>query len=339
MVWLPVPPPPHPTLKEGVVRKWGSLTFPTLSPPSLSRWGGINQGGALAAHQGSAVSSDYPTGQRFSHVYLAPQAALPDSQRMRLRLATLLCDFAYIDFAKTVARELGVAVTGAGSRDHYWKKFLVNAELRDVLDIITIRFRAFKALEQIVRDPNPSSARWVSGVRRIFSEEKLHYTIDDLAGVHYAVDMEFSRNQVSAIAALQASRYSNARDAFQNAMTAFDAVPPDGKSALRSVFFSAEGLFKLMFPKANLLGGNTVDAYLIPRIKELHAADTAALISATAMARSFREWIISAHKYRHEPGTEEPAQVPISLAILLVSQGAGYIHWLAEIDMQRTLMT
>jgi len=53
---------------------------------------------------------------------------------------------------------------------------------------------------------------------------------------------------------------------------------------------------------------------------------------ANKQLRAFLEWIDAAHFYRYEPGTDEPAQPPLELAIELVSIGAAFIRRLARLD-------
>ena len=46
----------------------------------------------------------------------------------------------------------------------------------------------------------------------------------------------------------------------------------------------------------------------------------------------FKEWIDAAHHYRHEPGQQEPVQPPLLLVVQMVSVGASFVRWLAELD-------
>jgi hypothetical protein len=108
-------------------------------------------------------------------------------------------------------------------------------------------------------------------------------------------------------------------------------MPPDGKAAVRGVFTPAEGLFRLM-TSAGVLGVSELDKNIRPRIDALFVADIPARTASHRILASFQDWIAACHQYRHEPGTEEPAQPPLSLAIMLVSQGAGFIRWLIQID-------
>jgi hypothetical protein len=89
-------------------------------------------------------------------------------------------------------------------------------------------------------------------VKAIFAEENLAYQIDEVGGIHPAVDHEFQRNIVSAIAALQSQRYRNVRDAFESASNHLSADPPNYKQAWRGTFAAVGLLFGLMFPHVRL---------------------------------------------------------------------------------------
>jgi hypothetical protein len=93
---------------------------------------------------------------------------------------------------------------------------------------------------------------WRDVVKEIFAEENLAYEIDAVGGIHPAVDFEFQRNIVSAIAALQSQRYRNVRDAFEGASNHLSADPPNYKQAWRGTFAAVAGLFGLLFPYAPL---------------------------------------------------------------------------------------
>ncbi len=111
-----------------------------------------------------------------------------------------------------------------------------------------------------------------------------------------------------------------------------DSTPPDGKAGIRAMFFSAEGLFRLMNPNSPQLNSAEVIKRLKPQVDALYADQKPAIHVAQKQISAFKEWIDGAHFYRHEPGTEEPAQPPIDLAIYMISQGAAYIRWLIQLD-------
>ena len=54
--------------------------------------------------------------------------------------------------------------------------------------------------------------------------------------------------------------------------------------------------------------------------------------AASKLLSAFKDWINAAHFYRHEPGHQDPAQPPLMLAVQMVSVGASFIRWLAELD-------
>jgi hypothetical protein len=68
-----------------------------------------------------------------------------------------------------------------------------------------------------------------------------------------------------------------------------------------------------------------------PRQKAL-ATDSVALGAAIKLLNAFRDWIDAAHFYRHESGRPEPVQPPLLLVVQMVSVGASFLRWLAELD-------
>jgi hypothetical protein len=131
---------------------------------------------------------------------------------------------------------------------------------------------------------------------------------------------------------LQTSRYQNVLNSFEQGETALGIVPPDGKGAIRATFASAEGLFRLMCPSAPRLTVSEIDKNLVPYLQSTFVDDATAAGATSKLLASFKGWVDAAHFYRHEPGREEIAQPPLTLAINLVGLGASYIRWLAEID-------
>jgi hypothetical protein len=244
---------------------------------------------------------------------------------MRRRLSGLMFEMSSrSEFGGFLERELGVSVPYNGFYD--WHKFFAKALLRDVLDTITI-FRHFAQ-----QKASTDFYKWIAEVPPILAEENVSYVVDEEGGIHYSIDAEFNRNQAATLAVLSARRYTGVLHAFEAAFPALDLTPSDGKAAVRQIFFAAENLFKLMFPSHSLLGANAAERELNKRVDMLYKDDEAARAASNRMIASFKDWITAAHSYRHEPGEEEPVQPPLSLALLLVSQGTSYIRWLAELD-------
>jgi hypothetical protein len=279
--------------------------------------------------------ADIPSGQRFSQTYLSSPDLLPDSARMRLRLGHSYGQFFLGDFGNILARELGVYVDSpASQRGYYWPPFLEKAELRDVLDSLTIRYASMVVdhYDEKGEDTRKAKEKFLSEARRIFKEERVRYRIDDKGGVHFTVDAEFERSRIATLSGLGRPRYAGVKELFEAAFTAMDSTPPDGKATIRGVFFAAESLFRLMYPNSPQLNAGEVAKQLKPRIDALYNDQKPAVYVAKKQLSAFREWIDGAHFYRHEPGTEDPAQPPLDLAIYMVSQGAAHIRWLTRID-------
>ena len=222
-----------------------------------------------------------------------------------------------------IERELGVEV-GAYHAFHF-ESFCKKCSVRDLLDMITLAFVEFKRRGNV-------AARWLNESRRIFSEEHLAYEIDDVGVVHPAVDKEFQRNRQSTVAGLQMPRYANSLVAFSRVSDELASHPPNGKDAWRAVFSSVEGLFRLMFPSATQLTAGAVENDLSGLIQKLYGTDPAALRAANKQLASFKDWVDASHNYRHEPGSEEPVQPPIDLAILAISTGTAFLRWLIFLD-------
>ena len=269
-------------------------------------------------------------GQRFSHVYIPRGEPFSDSTRMRGRLASLLQAIENVDLYAFLKAELGIAIPWTYGPD--WNAFIAKAELRDVLDIVTLVHGRLKAVDKYASPKRNES--WLRQVRRIFKEEHVGYLVDDDGGVHFAIDAEFAGNQQAAIAALQTPRYANVLNALQAGFSSLDETPANGKAAIRGIFAAAEGLFRLTFVKAHKLGGDEIKRYLKPAIDAVFTGDETSRATTHGVVNSFLDWIVAAHNYRHEPGTQETAQPPLSLAVLMVSQGAAFVRWLAEVDAQ-----
>lgn len=281
-----------------------------------------------------------PEGQLFSRVYLKRGEPTPDSERMRNRIGAALKSaqeqddiFDRLDqygrrierkpLHKTVEERLGIHIPWKqGYPD--WKKFASDFEIRDILDAVSILYIYGGRL-------------WLERARLIFSEENVCYSIDDQGGVHLSIDQEFNAQRLAAISVLSASRYQNVRQQFESAYSALDQIPPDGKAAMRANFYAVEGLYRLMFPLAPRLAKDGIATYLKPLVQSKFTSNLTAQRAHTKVILSFQEWIETMHYYRHEPGSEEPAQPPLSLAVLTVCQGANWLRWLVEIDQDQSL--
>lgn len=264
---------------------------------------------------------------RYSQLYIDQSAPLPDSDRARHRLGALMESLVPQDntyrLSRSLEQELGVEVGVFRSYD--WPKFTKTCATRDLLDTVTVTFTYLKRLGGI-------ATRWLNETRRIFSEEGLAYEVDDEGIVHPAVDKEFQRNRQATVAGLHKSRYANSLAAFTRISDDLAEVPPDGKAAWRATFSAVEGLFRLMFPRVTQLNSGAVETNLSPMLQRIYGSDPVALRAAQKQLASFKDWVDASHNYRHEPGSEEPVQPPIDLAVLAVSNGTSFLRWLIVLD-------
>ncbi|SCB37736.1 hypothetical protein GA0061098_1007169 [Bradyrhizobium shewense] len=280
------------------------------------------------------MSDTEQSGQRFSHVYLRREELLQDSPRARRRVAAWIAAIPKDaeDLGTFLVAELGIDVVLNYGVD--WSTTLGRFSTADFLDSITLIYRHFTLKRQSpvgMRNPRLNEYFLVTS-RRIFSEERLSYRIDDRGGVHFVVDAEFAANRNATITAIEAPRYANVRTEFEKGMSALSNAIPDGKEAVRGVFGAAEGLYRLMFAKAPKLTSADAAKNLGSAIQSLYAADAVAQRAASKMVSSFADWVDACHNYRHEQGTEEPSQPPLDLAIEMVSAGSGFVRWLVLFD-------
>ena len=265
---------------------------------------------------------------RYSQLYIDQPNPLPDSLRARRRLGKLL-ERVTASTAKELSeyldRELGVPVGVEFA--FQWPGFFEKCAIRDFLDCITLAAKFFTSTGR-----SAGVRTLIAEARRIFSEERLAYEIDDQGIVHPAIDREFQKNRSATVAGLQEARYSNSLAAFERVSEELATHPPNGKDAWRAVFTANEGLFRLMFRSATQLNTSAAEANLAPLIQKLYERDPVALRAASKQLASFKDWVDASHNYRHEPGSEEPVQPPIDLAILAISNGTAFLRWLITLD-------
>lgn len=250
---------------------------------------------------------------------------------MRRRLAAAFISYGeLVRLGHIIEKELGIDIDSDCGYDFFWPPFLEKAELRDVLDSVTMRYLTI--VDMYSRPDSKHRSEFIENISRIFKEESVHYRVDDKGGVHFAVDADFENSRVATIAHLGKQRYVAVRSNYEEAFSALDRTPPDGKAAIRSAFFAVEGLFRLIFNNAHQLSAAEVQKHLKPLVDQKYDGQKPAIHLAQKQVAAFSDWIDGAHFYRHEPGTEEPAQPPLSLAIYMVAQAGAHLRWLADFD-------
>lgn len=280
------------------------------------------------------AKQDLPVGQLFTHVYLQGVPLLQDSENFRRRLGVYLDQNHSQQKSQLVSylrQETGLQVSRRGLAYHL-EDFLVEVELKYLLDLITLTWRCFQQENMKSYVQRGSAFRWHQFVSRCFREEKLGYQLDVECGVHYFVDEEFERNRVATLSLLGTERYSGVRHSFEAAYTYLDSSPPDTKASVRSLFESVEILTKLMVNTSNL-NKYAVERTLKSKILALYKMDGVATKVISGLCDSFALWVDSIHYYRHGQVQEEPVAPSIHLAVYIISSGAAFLRWLVEIDV------
>ena len=273
------------------------------------------------------MGDEPPVGKLFSQVYIDRGPPARDSERLRTQICGALMRINNLDLdaiASMIHVQLGIEV-------YNWRDYFRDVPVQDFLDTITLIWRAMQSKGM----PRPATY-WRDFVRDAFRERNVGYQVDDRCGVHPLVDTEFDRNRTAAIAALQPARYRAALERFDAAHEALEAAPPDGKRAIEDTFEATEIVFKLLCdsPKVSRLAAHAVDQNLKPIVQSLYAGNGPALQAADLFLSAFMHWVNAAHNYRHGPKAESPMPPPLDLAIAMMSAGASFLRWLAEIDQQ-----
>lgn len=132
-------------------------------------------------------------------------------------------------------------------------------------------------------------------------------------------------------------RYGAVRDQLDASHSALDMVPPNTRDALQRIFEAAETLFKLVCAskKPPRLTSNEVDRSLRQLITDLYGSGSDEANAANQLLTGFGNWVNAIQSYRHGQEEELRGHPPIDLTVALVSQGANYLRWLAEIDQRQ----
>lgn len=266
-------------------------------------------------------------GKRFSQLYLERGTPGSDSVRFRRRLGAFCNNNLgnFIDeIPDVIHQELGVQVP-LGGLNYDMVNFFIQAEIRDVLDSITIIYN-------LIERQGSSAKGWRIFVQKAFREENLAYKVDEEAVVHFLVDEEFERNRVDVLKFLDTKCYASVKAAFEDAHRHLDTDPIDTKASVRSIFESLEILAKLMIPNAKNLNKRLVQNDLKESAKKAYKTDKVATKTINTIFTGLGEWVDALHNYRHGQGTEEPIAPPLGFAIYIFSAGASFLRWLLEID-------
>jgi hypothetical protein len=274
------------------------------------------------------ATGDANAEELYSRTYLRSSTAQRDSKRFRTRLSAWFFTGVASDertlLVKLIPRELGVRVPlGQGP---VWMQFFESAELRDLLDTISLIHRVLEA-----QRPGKATA-FRTFLARAFDEESLGYVINDAGGVRYRVDAEYERNRFSMIDGLGDPRYAAVKDAAESAFKRLDSAPFDTKAAVREMFEAVEILAKLMASTHEDLDERMVRSKIKPMANKLYAGKPSSASFSDQMLESLVKWVNAGHRYRHGQQTEEPVEPPMDMAVWFLSAGASHLRALVSLD-------
>ena len=273
-------------------------------------------------------------GEQYSRLYTRCGEASPDSARARYRIGALFRENIFSHHVEHLAdylsRQLGVPIPGDGKHSSDWQEFIRECRTSDFLDTITLVYRYL-----FWRVGDEVANWWKNVVRQIFADERLAYAIDDVGGVHPAIDREFQRNITSVVATLQLDRYQDIRQLLEGASGYLSADPPNYRQAWVATISGVERLFGLMFPHTRMTA-DELERRIQLVVQRAYEGDPTAQKAAQNLLIGFREWMQASQNYRHQPGAE-PIQPPADIAILAISFGASLLRWLAGLNESATV--
>lgn len=273
--------------------------------------------------------SECETGGYFSRAYLKRDAPSSDSKKLRKRLEAyfrdLFRDESY-EFGEFIEIELGLIVLERYNNFLDWEDVFSNQKIEDVLDIVTA---AHRFLFRSTRGSyNTKIVHFSEFVERAFREEFVSYRIDEKGGIHPFIDVAFVGAFSSVINELADPRLSAAKHYIEQAERCLLATQLDTRMAVRATFDAAENLFKLICTGQTQLNKTKIQQNLIPILLDAAPSEHERRALGKLMD-SFIGWIESGHFYRHEPGNSKPEKPSFEFAVLYLTQGFGYIRFLA----------
>ena len=232
-----------------------------------------------------------------------------------------------LQIAKILEAELGIKVRhkhiGMGVSKACFDDYFAEAPLRDILDVVTIIYRIFARIGHPAR-----AGTWQSEIERALREQRLPYEIDADGLVHPHIDQEFSRSKQSTIGALSGDHFTAARERYAEACDHLGSDGREAGDAIDKIFKANESVFR-QITGARSLDSNGCSRVLSARFQAIYDGDQHATSAAALTCQGFSKWVAAAHNYRHEGGVDAPNPAPLDLAITMVSQGAGYLRWMA----------
>lgn len=269
----------------------------------------------------------------FSRLYIDRGRPSSDSRRFRIRLATFADQMFFKSstmtelryrFATDIGARLGVKVPWVGTSVSI-EKFFIEAEIRDVLDSVTILFLRFSG-----QGYRSEALVWRKHVEQVIFEENLYYNVDENCIVHLLVDQEFEFNRAAALGALASQRWSEARADFEAAFK--HLRNGEGKQAIRMMFPAVEVAFRVMTKNAaSRLMPNEAKKNMNPLLEQKYAGNLPAIDAGKQLLEAFEKWIVASQPYRHGQAVENVSDPPLDLVVAHLSTGAAFLRWMIEL--------
>lgn len=286
---------------------------------------------SITSHVRCMPEENVPIGQLYSRIYLQPTETVRDSKRMRMRVLRAIerhipSRRRDAGFGAAVEGELGIEIVSSGgySSPHVWWERLVRQEL-SVSDLLNVMTMLWRGVEGRDRD------NFRNNITRIFAEEAIGFSIDEEMGFHPAFDEEFERSRRSIVRILNRERFRHEADFVAMSEAALLANPLDGRAAIRAVYDAAENLFKRITGRQNITNGHVRRELAAIALQDI-PKDGKSNVAVNKILNAFEDWAAACHVYRHAPGEAGTAQPTEAIAILIVSQGYGFVRWLAELS-------
>lgn len=142
------------------------------------------------------------------------------------------------------------------------------------------------------------------------------------------VDEEFSTTVQSVLDGLGDPKFTAARSALEDALGNLSPTRQSGKGLIRGVFEAVESAFLVVIEKkANRINGQSIEQHLKPLLNERYSGIPEAGDKIDRMLRTLKEWVNSAHPYRHGAPFEEVHEAPLDEAILSATIGMGFLRY------------
>jgi hypothetical protein len=274
---------------------------------------------------------------RFSQIYLERGHPTKDSTRFRNRLSAYFSQelFGRYNAPCKAAYEIetGDTVPWIGG-SQYFQKIFEKAEIRDVLDAVTLTYRVLHKHQD-----KSATGKWREFVIRVLQEENLGYRLDTDCVVHFYVDEEFERNRAATLAAIELPQFGAVRSAFEDAYHHLNSERKDTKAAVRSIFEALEVLIKLAVPGTQRLNKNVCIQQLRSACLAVCGGDTVEQEVLADLFASLGYWVDAVHRYRHGQLAHEPVAPSEETAIFILSTGTTFLRQIANYASRIPLAT